>query len=515
VKPSGAERALVPVALALAALGASLAFAYWPLQLDDAAITFRYAWNAVHGQLAYTPGAPAAEGFSSPGWLLALTAAAAIGGKGAIAPTAAALGLLSFFGVFIALAVISRRLAPAKGVFAPVVTMGILLLVATCPTFHYYALTGMETNAFALVIVLATGAALGALPLWLGVTAAVLLPWVRPEAPLMIGVLALVALRHPDRRRAALLMAGVLFSSALVLTAARWAAFHDFVANTGRAKPPSFEAGLTYVQGLLLTVWALGFVVLGGLGAVRARGAALTAWLAGLLWLGGAALEGGDWMPQLRFGLPALVCMLLACSGLAAMQNVVVRIVAGVVALAAVGSEYASSAAQAAQMNVYRRGQAHESVALREWMQKAGISSVALMDIGVIGFEGEFDIVDLAGLTDRHIASAPGHHLEKQLDVAYVLEQRHPDVVVIRVSGFPFPGPNRIATELAFSAPERQLIRDPRLAEGYRLEFSLFPDGPRDPFYGRLVYVRRDFQLPEAARPPSPIVYVSPLSDDS
>ncbi len=65
-----------------ACLGVGLAWQIVPFQLDDAYITYRFAARFVAGEgLTYNPGGPWVEGFSSPVWLLALSAIAKLFGR--------------------------------------------------------------------------------------------------------------------------------------------------------------------------------------------------------------------------------------------------------------------------------------------------------------------------------------------------------------------------------------------------------------------------------------------------
>ena len=57
--------------------------------------------------------------------------------------------------------------------------------------------------------------------------------------------------------------------------------------------------------------------------------------------------------------------------------------------------------------------------------------TVALMDIGIVGYLADgLRILDITGLTDRHIAKSPGAFLLKQYDPAYLFGKR-PEIVVL------------------------------------------------------------------------------------
>ncbi|MFN0134831.1 MAG: hypothetical protein ACKVS9_01795 [Phycisphaerae bacterium] len=65
--------------------------------------------------------------------------------------------------------------------------------------------------------------------------------------------------------------------------------------------------------------------------------------------------------------------------------------------------------------------------------------TVALMDIGIIGFMNpELRVLDISGLTDRHIAKSPGVFLRKEYDVAYALDHNPAYfVIALLASGTP------------------------------------------------------------------------------
>ncbi|HVJ89047.1 MAG TPA: hypothetical protein VM580_04530 [Labilithrix sp.] len=87
---------------------------------------------------------------------------------------------------------------------------------------------------------------------------------------------------------------------------------------------------------------------------------------------------------------------------------------------------------------------------------------VAALDIGWVGAATEARIVDLAGLTDPTIATLPGGHTSKAVDVAMLLE-RGVDTVI--VYGHP-----RVV--------EQRLLRSPLFEEKFELA-STVPLGRR------------------------------------
>jgi len=77
----------------------------------------------------------------------------------------------------------------------------------------------------------------------------------------------------------------------------------------------------------------------------------------------------------------------------------------------------------------YKRGH----MQLSQWIQKSTKpgDTVALMDIGIIGFENpQLNILDFTGLTDRFVAKSPGGFLKKEFDLNYIFDQK-PRIIVL------------------------------------------------------------------------------------
>jgi hypothetical protein len=108
---------------------------------------------------------------------------------------------------------------------------------------------------------------------------------------------------------------------------------------------------------------------------------------------------------------------------------------------------------------------------LAEWLHgdaRAG-DAVVLMDIGRIAYRlREQRIIDVTGLTDRHIATSPGTFMAKRFDLGYIFAQR-PRYVVLSflASGEPF-APLRPEQPLyPFSEMETRLAEHPEFARHY------------------------------------------------
>ncbi len=131
---------------------------YW---LDDPYISFRYAWNLVHGNgLTYNAGQHV-EGFSNPSWTLLSAAALTLGWDPLVTSRIAGLGLHLAAIVAVSAGVGDRRtptarssgLLPTVRSLVPRVLAGALL--ATSSWTALWALAGLETPLFAFALVAA------------------------------------------------------------------------------------------------------------------------------------------------------------------------------------------------------------------------------------------------------------------------------------------------------------------------------------------------------------------------
>jgi hypothetical protein len=117
----------------------------------------------------------------------------------------------------------------------------------------------------------------------------------------------------------------------------------------------------------------------------------------------------------------------------------------------------------------YEIGHAALARFLRDEAAKPG-DTIALMDIGIVGYLCDRQtILDVTGLTDRHIGKSPGRFLQKEYDPAYVFGRR-PEFLVLVLGALgdperPIPG----GTALRAATPmETKLWAHPELARSYR-----------------------------------------------
>jgi hypothetical protein len=125
--------------------------------------------------------------------------------------------------------------------------------------------------------------------------------------------------------------------------------------------------------------------------------------------------------------------------------------------------------------------------------------TVAANNVGALGYANQLRVLDMLGLTDRHIAKAPGKRLgipaHESHDGAYVLDQK-PEFIFY---GMPkgYPQPISLAHALSGGYPsDLDLRKDPRFTREYAFDYLRLPDGHFAP-----VFVRRDYvRSPNEAR---------------
>ena len=401
--------------------------------VDDAYISFRYARNLAKGWgLVYNEGGRI-EGYTNFLWTVILAGGIKVG----LDPDSLAkwLGGACSVGALYA----TYRIAEKLRGFDLVPCLATWLLASTV-VFSGYAVFGLETPLFVFLIMAGLWLFLREEPSFLvglrkppdapppG------LPWsglvfglaglTRPEAPLYIGVLALfLGLRIIEKRN---LIRGALFVAPVAAHLAfRRAYYGPWVPNTLTAKTGDGEsqirAGMGYVEGYLNhagPVIYLGLFAI-AIGLLEGRRVILAITALGLLILGYVVLVGGDWMPYFRFVAPfEPLCFLLVDLGARTIGDRGDR--AAQIALAAclvfVTSQRIDTLA-IAQKNLLTKDKGFWDKAaggLAKWFvdnNKPG--SLALGDIGYVGYVTDYPIVDMLGLVDPVIASLPGGYTPK------------------------------------------------------------------------------------------------------
>lgn len=489
-------RRLVLVLLGM--VGLSLAMRIAPYQVDDAYIAYRYAANWAAGLgLVFNPGGPVVEGFTSPLWLLSLAGLAKVASPDILPTAAMVMGLLSL----LALLWVMVRGRGAAGLLG-----GALCVLG--PWVVFYSVSGLEAVLFTVLVVVWSLAIEGGLPGPVVFAAAVVLPWVRPEAAWLPVVTAVQLLARDGSLRASLrapmrTMLILLAASAGVLLVVRLAIFGELLPNTYHAKPGQLGAGLLYLGTWLARPHVAALFMLALAGGVLAGRPERGYLAAALAFAVAPVIEGGDWMPQARLLMPSMALASLAAGGVIVPlaeahrgRRLAARLALGLAVLCLVlgARETWKEGDRSTRSLTSMRS---EDRALVELLGALGAGSVAMVDIGNVGFAMRgLDIVDLGGLTDARIAHAPGPHLGKQFDLGYVFDERKPAIVITRLTRLPDRDPQgRMVPfpEDGGSQIELALMADRRMAQRYEPLVLVLPQIPREELYGRLLWRRLDF----------------------
>jgi len=432
----------------------------WWFTIDDAYITYRYARNVASGEGPVFNAGQRVEGFSSPLWLAVATLAELV-----ILPAAQAcksIALLTVIGLVWKLS----RMTKARGGAGQTP----LILLAAHGPLIVAVVSGLETAVSAAIIVLLMLSAHFERQTWRAAALwGCLAILARPENAMLVGMHGLYLWFSRRQSRLILLRAAACWLAlASVMATARWFYYGQLVPNTALAKlmPDVAAAGAAWHY---LATWSvrygwLGLFIL--LAMIPARTRPITAH-AILLIVGQIAflfIAGGDWMPQWRFMLPVSVLLLtLGCLAIPQfappVRGKVTR--AGLILACAIGIalQLAHFRADRWWLNDYRRQLAAlEAGPIRYLSEHAKQDDlVAGRDVGLLGYQMPCRVLDLVGLTDRHIAKTSGLRLRHRLDVDYVFEQK-PRFVLLQ-SEKPATGPP------AYDRLSRVLIRQAGFAD--------------------------------------------------
>ncbi|MEE3332476.1 MAG: hypothetical protein VX246_16540 [Myxococcota bacterium] len=475
-------------AVALSALvGLAIPWLAWvgAHRVDDVFILYRYAENvASGGGFAFNAGTPV-EGVTTFLWTLALVPFVWFG---AVLPTvgpwlSAACGIAILLLLPRLSARVGGRVAPDLGDCFP----SLLLLVT--PGFAYWSRGGLETVPFGLLLLLAMlshGAERANDPrrfgpswLWFGLAI-----WTRPETPLYVAAAAVDRLWSAPRESFSKVAKWVARTAAVFasLIAFRLLYFGDIVPNTYYAKAGSQLAsrlrdGIFYslsafadllphphaARSLAVVVGtaAAASIVLWGLRRDTARPLAL---LLALMFVA-IAFNGGDWMPLNRFWVPGIPFLFVLASALAR-EKLATRANGSLALMALAGIFLVNGAASTALARLEstsplhpdrsaRRAYADVSNFLIEHSQPG--DTLALMDVGRIGYATKLPIVDISGLVTPWIAKSPGGFLNKQYPIERLLEPEPPRFFVLRPLRYPID--RRIADDPRFRAEYRPVYR--------------------------------------------------------
>jgi arabinofuranosyltransferase len=486
--------------LILLSIALFLAFAslFWNFTIDDSYITFRYADNLARGLgPVFNPG-ERVEGYTSFSWMLLMAAVVAL--KMDPVLISKGIGLLCSLLTFWATYRIAQFLTPNWRSVGWLAVLGL----ATSSMLALNAVMGLETLLYTLLLALAVLSLLREAETgswWRSTTLFALAALTRPEGLAVFGLTWLYQAIWVRERRPMLLARLILFGAIVgghILW--RWSYYGDLLPATYYAKTgsllPRLRAGLLYVVEFLIGPGLFLFAAyLLGLRQPDRR-------LRYLFWLCGGYIlviiwEGGDWMPGLRFWVAILpfLFLILAQAIITAYHRF--RVHPGTKLLKTItwgglgllGAIYLAlfvSQTLITYTYVRWRTAGYDGVhrPLATWLAEHTPpgDSVALMDIGIIGYYSHLRIIDLTGLTEAHIAHTPGAFQDKTYDPAYVLDQ-HPAYIVLvstdadRVPDFPID--RGISESAAFRA-------------GYDFLFSLKAYGTANGSgYYLLVFQRR------------------------
>lgn len=465
-------------------------------QVDDAFIFYRYARNLAMGNGFVFNVGEQVEGVSSFVWTIVLAGVYATG-----LPLPAVTPLLTLTFGLATLAIVARASLETSG-RSELTTADLLapVLLLSLPGFAYWSVGSLEAVPFALLVTLAArqhtlsiraaepathpGAASAALWPWQSACWLGLACLMRPETPVVVGLLALERWFHVGgsfaQRSAGLIRwLGLIAAIFLPFLVFRRLYFGDFLPNTYYAKTggpltDQIGAGLKYAQQFVGTlipsyvdtgwpIWLGGLLLLAllvhGLCVVRLRPFALVALAIGTA----ATLEGGDWMPLQRFWVPALPALaVLAAAGLlrlaALPKGNVVAAVLSILWVANGLTRVILERDSGQGLEAHAEGYERSHVVIAKYLQAHGQpgEAVALMDIGMIGWHAaQLRIIDITGLTDRAIARAPGRFLDKAFKIDGLFAKNPRYLVLVPR----YPADDRIAGHPEFRKRYRLLLK--------------------------------------------------------
>jgi hypothetical protein len=381
----------------------------WNFSIDDVAISYRYAQHLAQGAgLTWNPGQPPVEGYSNFLWVLLLAAGATMGID--IEISSKIIGVL--FGVLTlaALFMLSRRLGEGRRWWwlPP-------LLVAVCPVWTLWAVSGLELAMVGFWLVLAvTGMTCAPRRrMWILCLASCGLCLSRPEGVVIAAAIPLFGLfvdrAFPRQQRLVmygipLVVLGVCLAGLLVF---RLQYFGSLLANTVYAKfsldmPSSGKVGHWVLYGL---PFFASFIIALWRRAHSSRSLILQVSLLVILLQMLLVLPVSPVMfVQHRYLVPFLPLLVLAVPGalerLAAYRKLLTAAATAIVLVWSLQQWPAVRATYQAERFYYQR---HQCV-VEKLAQLPGRPTIALLDAGRIPHWSDLPAVDVWGLCDERIA---------------------------------------------------------------------------------------------------------------
>ena len=430
-----------------------------PQTIDDSFISFRYARNLANGLgLVYNAG-ERIEGYTNFLWTVILAGFIKLGADPVV--VSKILGSAAAMGTMVCVYLLAEKLKP----YAWMPCLATWFLASTA-LFSAYSVLGLETSFFVFLLVA------GYFVMSREVDTPEAFPWsaipfslaalTRPEAPMFVG-LGMLCLGSRFKARQNLIR-GTIFAAALgSLLLFRHFYYGAWVPNTFSAKTGNeqrqWDSGMDYVQGYLgaggVLLWA------------SVYGYALVAlkrnWLG--LAIGFVAVSAGlyplavgaDWMPVHRYLAPLEPFLfLLVDLGVRTLAELGNR--AGWVALLIMGTQTGVRRFQSFKTDeqILRdekwRWDQHAGKAAQWFLDYGKPGTIALGDIGWVGYTTNYPILDLLGLVDPVIAKLPGGYTNKVgpefLDYFY---RRLPEYFVLLSSQFDCVHPFNPSTREPFN----------------------------------------------------------------
>ena len=468
--------------LGASAIGLCLAsFWIWNYTLDDAFISFRYAQNFARGAgLVYNPG-ERVEGYTNFLWTVLLASGVKIG----VSPllTSKILGTLFNLLTLVVCCYLCRLAATER---ADVVGFS-LLTTATNGAFIMTSIDGLETSLFSLLLCSAVLAYLnsarasphGKRGRWLAGSSVLfaLLALTRPDGALAFGLVWLHAGWHFRRDFKKLAVFSFPFAAIYgSYFVARWAYYGYFFPNTFYAKaggtPALYMAGATsiheFLSGETGGILAAGLVALWALllpaMETTVMGLAALSRLLFQFWSGGLA------MGTFRFLVPAVPLIWIMTERLLGTWLTRMRlnhrgsyVMPCLFGLLVTSQVWQFSTHRFDQIESYKVGFERAHISLGKWLKRNSPpgATVAVADIGAIGFYSGLRIVDTWGLVDTHIAHLGGPHSTRS-DPGYILSHS-PEYVVLPAHRCD-PGPDDFVMRI-----HRDIFLHPQFKRDYKL----------------------------------------------
>lgn len=434
---------------------------------DDGYIAFSYARTlADHGVLALSPGVAPVQGFSDFLWvvLLAITHL-----MGLSIPTASRiLGIAFDVAVVPVTYVLARRMSPDAWIGFPLVAA---LVAGFLPGSVFFSLSGLETTLATLLLAVALMDLVESrshedgpdLP-WIAAIALLGYALVRTEGVVMWGTLSVAQFATLGRpfvgapiRRLMVWLGVFLVPFGLYLVWQLWY-FGSVIPNTVTAKQgtpigTAVRQSIPYLHGFFVPLGV--FTVLAVSGAFQRRRSSLIAASAVVVLVGFALVSAvQDGYPYQRYvleGAPALLALASAggwrVTKALASRGRIFGIVGATVlfGVTMVGMQREFAASPIVSISQLTAGRPfdkawsqlvaadtgpHETVypeyhSAAAWLRPRARpgQSIALEEIGIIGYYSGLQVIDTFGLADATIAHQPGLPSEK-VDIPYVLGRR-------------------------------------------------------------------------------------------